>query len=437
MVGASRVISGWGGWPTQEAGMLEPRSPEACRIECQNNDVLIARGMGRSYGDSANAATVLQTTYLDHFIAFDPRSGLLTVQAGVTLREILELTVKQGWFLPVTPGTSFVTVGGAVASDVHGKNHHFAGTFTQHVVSLEILLGSGEIVTTSPTELPDLFHATCGGMGLTGVIIATTIQLIRIHSDSIAFTTIKANSLEDACEAFNIHHGATYSVAWIDCLATGKNLGRSVIMVGEHIDSGGTEFAPKSSFAVPIHTPAALLNSMTMRAFNYAYWARASHNQTQISSLHSFFYPLDAVGGWNKLYGKAGFLQYQFVLPSEGGVANLRTVLTKIVQSGAGSFLAVLKKFGAANQNMLSFPLEGYTLALDFKMTGSVITLLHELDSLVIGMGGRVYLAKDAIMEAQSFKKMYNQWEEFQAVRDRYGAIGRFNSAQSKRLGLE
>jgi FAD/FMN-containing dehydrogenase len=436
MVGASRIISGWGGWPKQEARTLVPNCPEDFSLECQNNHALIARGMGRSYGDSANAATVLQTTYLDHFIAFDPRSGLLIVQAGVTLREVLEVTVKQGWFLPVTPGTSFVTVGGAVASDVHGKNHHFAGTFAQHVVSLDVLLGTGEIVTTSSAVLPDLFHATCGGMGLTGVIMNVTIQLIRIHSDVIAFTTLKANSLEEACELFNIHQAATYSVAWIDCLATGKNLGRSVIMVGEHMGSGRLEFPSKRSFAVPMHTPAALLNGMTMRAFNRAYWARASHNRAQVSTLNSFFYPLDAISDWNKLYGKAGFLQYQFVLPSEGGVANMRTILGKIAEGGAGSFLAVIKKFGPGNQNMLSFPVEGYTLALDFKMTGSLITSLHELDSLVIDMGGRVYLAKDAIMKEQSFKKMYPRWEEFQAVRERYRAMNKFSSGQSKRLGL-
>ena len=430
------TISGWGGYPTQDAQVITPLSISACKASLQHHTSLIARGMGRSYGDSANAPTVLQTTYCDHFIAFDASAGFLTVEAGVRLRDVLNVIVNQGWFLPVTPGTSFVTVGGAIASDVHGKNHHAAGTFGQHVVSMTLLLGTGEVVTTSPTQLPDLFHATCGGMGLTGVILSATIQLIPIKSAHINQRTIKARSIEEACEAFEANSTAIYSVAWIDCLTTGQHLGRSVLMVGEHSDSGGLDLAIKDTITVPIHTPAALLNSMTMRAFNTAYWAKSIHNKSQTVPLLPYFYPLDAIGGWNKLYGKAGFVQYQFVLPKADGVANMRTLLTEIAQSGAGSFLAVLKQFGHANQNLLSFPMDGYTLALDFKLTSSVFALLRKLDSMLIDMGGRVYLAKDAVMEEKSFKTTYTKWQEFESVREKYGAIGKFASAQSKRLGL-
>jgi decaprenylphospho-beta-D-ribofuranose 2-oxidase len=430
------AISGWGGYPTQEAQVITPLSISAYKAQLEHRPSLIARGMGRSYGDSANAATVLQTTYCDHFVAFDTATGLLTVEAGVTLRDILKVTVKHGWFLSVTPGTSFVTVGGAIASDVHGKNHHGAGTFGQHVVSMTVLLGTGEVVTTSPTQLPDLFHATCGGMGLTGVILTATIQLIPIKSAYIKQRTIKAGSIEEACEAFEANSTSTYSVAWIDCLTTGKHLGRSVLMVGEHSDSGGLDLTVKAPITVPIHTPAALLNSMTMRAFNGAYWAKAAHNKCQTIPLLPYFYPLDTIGGWNKLYGKAGFVQYQFVLPKADGVANMRKVLAQIAQSGAGSFLAVLKQFGPANQNLLSFPIEGYTLALDFKMSPSVIDLLHKLDDMVADMDGRVYLTKDAVMREASFKTTYPKWQEFESARQKYGAIGKFASAQSKRLGL-
>jgi len=430
------TISGWGGYPTQEAQVITPLSLSAYKASLQHYPSVIARGMGRSYGDSANAATVLQTTYCDHFIAFDAASGLLTVEAGVTLREILKVTVRNGWFLPVTPGTSFVTVGGAIASDVHGKNHHIAGTFGQHVVSITMLLGTGEVVTTSPTQLPDLFHATCGGMGLTGVILTATIKLIPIKSAYINQRTIKAGSIEEACEAFEANSSSTYSVAWIDCLATGRHLGRSVLMVGEHADSGGLNLKIKNPITVPIYTSAALLNSVTMRAFNKAYWAKSAHNKSQTVPLLPYFYPLDAIGGWNKLYGKAGFVQYQFVLPKADGVGNMRKILTQIAQSGAGSFLAVLKQFGPANQNLLSFPIEGYTLALDFKMSASVIGLLSGLDDMVADMGGRVYLTKDAVMREASFKTTYSKWQEFEAVRQKYGAIGKFASAQSKRLGL-
>ncbi len=263
------TISGWGNYPTQDAQVLTPLSQSAYQTQLAEQPSVIARGMGRSYGDSANAPVVLQTTYSDHFIAFDKDTGLLAVEAGVLLRDVLKVTVKQGWFLPVTPGTSFVTIGGAIASDVHGKNHHVAGTCGQHVLSITMLLGTGEVVTASPTERPDLFHATCGGMGLTGVILTATIQLIPIQSAFITQKTIKAGCIQAACEAFEVNSSATYSVAWIDCLATGKNLGRSVLMVGEHADSGGLDLTIKAPITVPIHTPAALLNSMTMRAFNH------------------------------------------------------------------------------------------------------------------------------------------------------------------------
>lgn len=430
------VISGWGNYPKHDSLVLTPLSVPSYQNQLQQHPSVIARGMGRSYGDSASAPVVLQTTYSDHFIYFDTNTGQLHVEAGVLLRDILKIIVKEGWFLPVTPGTSFVTVGGAIASDVHGKNHHVAGTFGQHVVSITMLLGTGEVVTTSPIQLPDLFHATCGGMGLTGVILSATIQLTRIQSAFIVQKTIKAECIEAACEAFEANSTATYSVAWIDCLATGNELGRSVLMLGEHADGGGLDLTIKDPIAVPTHTPAVMLNSMTMRAFNHAYWAKASDKKTQAVSLLPYFYPLDAIGGWNKLYGKAGFVQFQFVLPKAGGVANMRTILTQIAQSGQGSFLAVLKQFGAANKNLLSFPIEGYTLALDIKISFSIINLLHKLEGMVADMGGRVYLTKDAVMQEVSFKTTYTNWQEFENVRQKYGAIGKFASAQSKRLGL-
>ena len=430
------TISGWGGYPMQEAEILSPLSKTDFIEQLEGTNSTIARGMGRSYGDSANASVVMQTTYCDHFIEFDCRSGLLTVEAGVLLRDVLKLTVKQGWFLPVTPGTSFVTVGGAIASDVHGKNHHTSGTFGQHVLSIKMMLGSGDVVNTSPIELPDLFRATCGGMGLTGVILSATIQLMPIKSVYIKQKTIKASCIEEACETFEEQNKAPYSVAWIDCLASGKNLGRSVLMVGEHVDSGGLDISIPEPIKVPFYAPAALLNRKSMRLFNTLYWYKATNNKIQTLPLMSYFYPLDAISEWNRLYGRAGFLQYQFVLPKTDGVANMRTILQKISQSGQGSFLAVLKQFGPANENLLSFPIDGYTLALDFKLSSSTIPLLHYLDELVVGMGGRVYLAKDAVMNEHSFKKTYRNWQQFEAVRSKYCAIGKFASTQSKRLGL-
>ena len=429
-------IYGWGRYPQQDAYLHTPTSYASLELTAKQQDSALARGMGRSYGDSANALNVLQTTYINHFIEFDKATGKLTAEAGITLREILEVIVPSGWFLPVTPGTSYVTLGGAIASDVHGKNHHIAGTFGQHVKSLSMLLGTGEVVTTSPQHHADLFHATCGGIGLTGIIISATIQLLPIKSSFISQKTIKADCVEAACEAFESNSNATYSVAWIDCLSKGKSLGRSVIMLGEHAAQGGLDIDIRQKVTVPFSTPSALLNSVTMKAFNTAYWQRAKHNVSQTVSLMPYFYPLDAVGEWNRLYGKKGFVQFQCVVPKLAGVANMRKLLTEISNSGEGSFLAVLKQFGTANENLLSFPIEGYTLALDFKASETAIKTVKRLEDMVVDMGGRLYLTKDAVMQESTFKATYPNWEKFEAIRERYGAVGKFSSSQSKRLGL-
>ena len=429
-------ICGWGRYPQQDAYLHAPPSSTSLEFTAKQQDSVLARGMGRSYGDSANALNVLQTTYMNHFIEFDEATGKLTAEAGITLREILEVIVPSGWFLPVTPGTSYVTLGGAIASDVHGKNHHMAGTFGQHVKYLTMLLGTGEVVTTSPQHYADLFHATCGGMGLTGIIISATIQLLPIKSSLICQKTIKADCIESACDAFENNSDATYSVAWIDCLSKGKSLGRSVLMLGEHAAQGGLDIDIRQKISVPFSTPSALLNSVTMKAFNTAYWYRAKHSVGQTVSLMPYFYPLDAVGEWNRLYGKKGFVQFQCVVPKLDGVANMRKLLTEISNSGEGSFLAVLKQFGAGNENFLSFPTEGYTLALDFKVSDTAIKTVRRLEDMVVDMGGRLYLTKDAVMQESSFKATYQNWEKFEAVRERYGAIGKFRSTQSIRLGL-
>lgn len=432
----SSIISGWGGYPKHEAQILMPHSCSALKEEVQEKKTLIPRGMGRSYGDSANASVVLHTISCDHFIDFDTNLGLLTAEAGITLREILKVIIPKGWFLPVTPGTSYTTLGGAISSDVHGKNHHIAGTFGNHVKSINVMLGTGDIIKASIEENIDLFLATCGGMGLTGVIVSATIQLIPIRSSYINQKTIKADCIETVCEAFEANINSTYSVAWIDCLARGKDLGRSVLFLGEHSKIGGLELTMKNSIAMPFYTPSVLLNRLTIKAFNNAYWYKAKHNKTQTIPIMPYFYPLDSIGSWNKLYGKQGFVQFQFVLPKADGVTNMKLILTKISQNGAGSFLAVLKQFGKHNNNFLSFPIEGYTLALDFKITKNTISLLSKLENIVADFGGRIYLTKDSLMKEALFKKTYPKWKEFELVRKKYGAIGKFSSEQSKRLGL-
>ena len=431
-------IYGWGRYPRMEADLLLPQTNSDCARLVKDVQSCIPRGQGRSYGDSANAALVLQSTYLNHYIQFDASSGLLTCEAGVTIREVLDLIVPRGWFIPVTPGSSYVSIGGAIASDVHGKNHHGSGTFSQHIIELQMMLASGEIVTVSRSQLPDLFAATCGGMGLTGMILSATLQLMPIQSSQIEQKTMQASCLEAVCAGFEENTGSTYSVAWIDCIATGSKLGRSLLMLGEHATTGGLEAAPQKPLNVPIDAPDLLLNQQFIQLFNTLYYqkARLSSSQQRLS-YGSYFYPLDQIANWNRLYGKAGFIQYQFVLPSAVGVQGLRSILQTIAASGKGSFLAVLKVFGEHNANYLSFPMAGYTLALDFKVSPEVIALVQRLDAMVMDMGGRIYLSKDALMSEATFKATYTQWEQFEAVRAKYGAIGKFASQQSKRLGLQ
>ena len=431
-------VYGWGRYPIIEnAKIFLPQTRSACASLINNNQPTIARGLGRSYGDSANNTVIIESNYFNHFIDFDATTGVLICESGVSIREILALVVPRGWFMPVTPGTSFVTIGGAIASDVHGKNHHTSGSFSKYVLSIDLMLGAGEVVEVSSLHLPDLFRATCGGMGLTGVILSAKLQLKPIQSSFMRQTTIQAKCLEEVCELFEENVASPYSVAWIDCLSKGKVLGRSLLMLGEHEKDGGLEFGYSKALNIQADLPTGLLNYHSIKAFNALYYHKVLFNkQAVILPLNSFFYPLDKLLNWNRLYGKEGFVQYQFVLPRDVGVNGLRKILTEIVASGKGSFLAVLKIFGPANENYLSFPIEGYALALDFKLSPEVISLINRLDVLVSDMGGRIYLAKDALMSEAFFKNSYPQWEQFEIVRNKYGAIGKFASQQSQRLGL-
>lgn len=431
-------LKGWGGFPQCETKLLQPSSFRELSALTTAGGSLIARGLGRSYGDSALASRVASMTGLDLLQSFNPSSGVLCCQAGVSLRTLLEVFVPRGWFIPVTPGTSNVTVGGALASDVHGKNHHLQGCFSNYVDSFRLLIADGSLLTCSRTQHADLFQATCGGMGLTGIIVDAVLRLRPVSSAIIEQKTLKAANLGEALQLFEQHHQATYSVAWIDCLASGDELGRSVLMLGEHAEDESLEIPRRRALSVPFHTPAAFLNRHSVRAFNALYYLKAPEGgEVRKVDCRSFFYPLDNVENWNRLYGRNGFLQYQFVLPREAGLRGMKAILQRIAASGQGSFLAVLKAMGASNQNPLSFPIDGYSLALDFKLSRTVLALLDELDAMVLEYGGRHYLAKDARMSAELFKRSYPQWMSFQEVRERYGAMRIFSSQQSRRLGLD
>ena len=384
-----KQISGWGKYPVVRSELFTPRTYSELRDLLDEGAFAgIARGMGRSYGDSSLSHRSISSLLLNHILDFDETSGAVCCSAGVTLDDLLDVFVPRGWFLPVTPGTKFVSVGGAVASDVHGKNHHVEGSFSDHVSAIKLMLGNGDIVDCSREMHPDLFRATCGGMGLTGVILEVDFKLKPIASAYVNETTLKASNLEHALTLFEEHEQVGYSVAWIDCSAKGRHLGRSLLMLGEHGDDGRFPAADGRRLSVPFDLPGVVLNRFSIRAFNALYYHRVRRSpRRRLVHFAPYFYPLDGIHDWNRIYGKSGFTQYQFVVPKDGGREGLRRILDRIAASGLGSFLAVLKVFGRGNENFLSFPMEGFTLALDFKLEGGLFEFLDELDRIVLDYG--------------------------------------------------
>jgi FAD/FMN-containing dehydrogenase len=428
-------ISGWGRYPVIDSSIVLASDTSQFKKTLRDGFSGIVYANGRSYGDSALSDTVLLTSSINHCINFDDVTGIVRCEAGVLLADLIEVFVPKGWFLPVTPGTKFATVGGAIASDVHGKNHHYDGCFSNFIVDFELLLPNGDIATCSKNINGELFHATCGGMGLTGIILKATLQLKKITSALMDVTTIKARSLLEVLELFDAHESASYSVAWLDCLKTGDQFGRSLLMLGEHAESGPLVFNESKSFSVPVEVPGFVLNNWSISMFNNFYYRKAKTKKTHTTeSIEKYFYPLDGIHHWNRLYGKRGFVQYQFVIPRDNGKEGLAKILAKVVDSKKASFLSVLKLLGPVNSNYLSFPIEGYTMALDFAVKPDLWRFLDDLDELVLQYGGRIYLAKDARMSEKVFKQSYPQWKKFVALRKELGADKVLQSLQSERL---
>lgn len=429
-------IHGWGNFPQINAQIGFPQTKDQLIQQVLQSNTMLARGLGRSYGDSSLCTHAIDMRYFDHFISFDEHKGLLKCSAGVVLAQIIQLFVPKGWFLPVTPGTAHITIGGAIASDVHGKNHHIAGTFTNFVEEIELLLGNGKIIACSATQNADLFYATCGGMGLTGIIISTTIRLKPITSSQIKTTSYKLATLDALLCAFEDKITSEYSVAWIDCQVRNKNLGRGLLITGEHRHNENLSQRSASKFTIPFTMPINLINTRIINLFNNLRYHQASSIAERTLDLNTFFYPLDAITNWNYLYGPSGLVQYQCVLPLLSSQQGLHDILTRVSASGQGC-LGVLKKLGKENPNYLSFPLEGYTLAVDFKVNPAVLKLLEQLDEIVLTHGGRLYLSKDARMSELVFKQSYPRWQEFEKIRAKYHAIGKFASLLSQRIGLQ
>jgi FAD/FMN-containing dehydrogenase len=380
-------------------------------------------------------------------LGFNPETGVLRAEAGVRLREILEVFVPRGWFLPVTPGTKEVTLGGAVAFDVHGKNHHRDGGISNFVREIELLTADGKTVTCGPSENEELFWATVSGAGLTGIITEVTLELRPIETAYVAERTLKAENLEDAFRLFEEHEpDYLYSVAWIDCLASGDSLGRSHLMFGRHATPGQLSsgqrrdplgYEPDHLARLPFDLPEGVLNEWTVKAFNRLYYARQqTRDKEEIVGIDPFFYPLDAIDDWNRMYGESGFVQFQCVLPMEESYDGLRELLGEVQESGLASFLAVLKRLGGPDGGLLTFPMEGYTLALDIPRREGIEDLLRSLHAVTARRGGRVYLAKDAYLRPDTFREMYPALDEWMDVKRRIDLDGRFSSEQARRLEI-
>jgi len=441
------ILAGWGRHPRVECRLLSARGESEVRAAVAREAQLIPRGNGRAYGDSAlNPAATLSLLPSDRLIAFDAATGRLTCEAGTLLAEILEVFVPRGWFPPVTPGTKFVTVGGMIAADVHGKNHHGAGSFGDYVESLDLALADGRVVRCSAHENPELLEATRGGMGLTGAILRASFKMNPIETATMRQETLRAANLDAAMALFEESRAWTHSVAWIDCLSRGSALGRSIFFRGEHArldelpaDERASALAlkPRTPHRVPLDFPSFVLNRWSVAAFNELFYRRSAPG-TELIDYDKFFYPLDALLEWNRIYGRAGFVQYQCVLPKEASRVGLGAILERIHAAGEGPFLSVLKLFGR-QRGLLSFPMEGYTLALDFHARPKVFALLDALDEIVADHGGRLYLAKDARLSGATMRRFYkgsDALERFAGLRARLDPARKFASLQSQRLEL-
>jgi len=441
---ASRTerLAGWGRHPVEACRVYRPEKVAelGAILDARPDGGVISRGLGRAYGDAALNADggVVSHLRLDRILGFDEEAGEVECEGGVVLGDLADVFVARGWFLPVVPGTRHVTVGGAIAADVHGKNHHRDGTLGRFVREIRLITPGRGLLVCSREQEPEAFRATLGGMGLTGAIVSAKLRLMRVESSSVVVDYQPTRDLEDALARFgesDANH--RYSVAWIDALAKGRSLGRGVLMQGDHAPADAVQ--PRKTRRprprVPFDLPGATLNRLSVGAFNRLYRATHRARTGVVEPLETFFWPLDAVGDWNRVYGKRGFVQYQFVVPPERSDA-LEAVLRRAAASGRASFLAVLKRFGPAGEGILSFPMAGWTLSLDFPVASGLAEMLREMDRTVAEAGGRVYLAKDAMLDADTFARMYPAAEAFREVRRSLDPDGVLTSSLARRVGL-
>ena len=443
-------VAGWGRHPRALCHLYRPERVKELihTLQAEEPHGFLPRGLGRAYGDAAlnsDGALVLMER-LDRMLAFDGETGVLRCEGGVSLADLIHTFLPRGWFLSVTPGTKFCTVGACVACDVHGKNHHHEGSFASFVRSLNLLLPSGEVVRCSREERPELFYATVGGMGLTGIVLEVELQLRRVDSAYIVVDYVRTRDLEETLQTFHerdAHY--LYSVAWLDCVASGKGFGRGVLMFGRHAKpeevpasrrADPLSIRPRRQEGMPVDLPEFLLNAVSLRTFNAAYYTTHLTRAGVVTDYDTYFYPLDSILQWNRAYGKRGFVQWQCVLPYEQGIENLTRILEAAQRRRTYPFLSVLKRMGEPSGGLLSFPMPGYTLAVDFPVRNGLFEVLEELDRIVVEAGGRLYLAKDARMSAETLLMTYPRLKEWREVKAQVDPQGVWQSDLARRLRM-
>lgn len=436
------ALTGWGRTTRHSAPACAPTDDAeaaAALADCAAES-LLAHGGGRSYGDAAlnGAGRILLTRRMNRVQAFDPESGRLVCEPGVTFRQLLDDYLPRGYLFPVSPGTAFTTIGGAVANDVHGKNHDKAGSFGNHLLWVDLLLPSGECRRVTPEDDPELFRATVGGIGLTGLMLRICFRMQRVPSAHMEVRERRMTDLDAFMSAFeDCRKTASYTVGWIDALARGRQMGRGILETAEFAPRSPAPHRSRQPRDFPLDLPSAALNALTVRLFNALYYRRIpAAGRDRAAPVGRFFYPLDAIGRWNRIYGRRGFYQFQCVIPNKHAWAGIPALLETVSAAGRGSFLAVLKTLGGSSRGHLSFPLYGYTLALDFPRRHGVEELLQKLENITRDHGGRLYLAKDALLSPEGFREMYPSLASFRAVLERVDPERRFESDMARRLRI-
>ena len=432
------MINGWGRYGNYKTKLYKPKTVSLVKKKLKKSltESFICRGLGRSYGDSSINNRIIDLSNIKKKFKISKKKKEITCTSNFSIKELLPILLEENFFLKVTSGTQYVTIGGAIASDIHGKNHHKDGSFCDHVNEIEVLLANGKIIKCSKTKNKNLFFSTCGGMGLTGIILSAKIQLLKIPSNFIKETAIKSNSLKETLNYFKKYNHKKYIVSWIDTSAKNKNLGRGIIYIGEHTQQKHKYFLKQRPFKLNFNFPNFFLNNFFLKLLSKVFFTKCERYKQHIVEIKKYFYPLDNIEEWNKVYGKKGFVQIQILVSNKNLIKNLTKIILFFQQKKQVSFVSTLKKMGKRNKNLLSFPGEGYTITFDIKNNTNLKKFYYELEGVLLKMNAKIYLTKDTLMTKEYFQKTYPDKNKFIKHKKFYDPNFKFSSYQSKRLGI-